>query len=71
MHFADMMFSSCVALVTVQSLYRFSAYSWYRDMENIVLFHSSVAGPMGTDLISLHDNKAPVILQHNIQLSWS
>lgn len=38
-------------------------------MENIVLFHSSVVGPMGTDLISLHHNKASVILQHNLQLS--
>lgn len=36
-----------------------------------VLFHSSVVGPMGTDLISLHKNKASVILQHNLQPGWS
>ena len=61
MHFADTMSSSCVTLITVQSLYRVSVYSWYRDMENIVFSHSSVVGPMGTDLISLHHNKASVI----------
>lgn len=69
MHFADTMFSSCITFITVQSLYKVSAYTWYRDTENIL--SCSVVGPMGTDLISPHHNKASVILQHNLQLSWS
>lgn len=69
MHFANMMFSSCVTFITVQSLYKVSAYTWYTDVENILL--CSVVGPMGTDLISSHHNTASVILQHNLQLSWS